>query len=139
MTFSLDPRLEADSAPVCDLALCSVRLMNDARFAWLVLVPRHDGLVEIADLSAGDRARLMEEIVSRANMMAAYQRVMTNKGAAGIDRMTVEQLQPYLKEHWLRIKEELLESRYWPQPVRGVEIPKPGGGMRQLGIPTHRA
>jgi len=80
--------------------------------------------------------RLMEKIVSRANMMAAYQRVMANKGAAGIDRMTVEQLQPYLKEHWLRIKEELLEGRYRPQPVRGVEIPKPGGGMRQLGIPT---
>jgi RNA-directed DNA polymerase len=80
--------------------------------------------------------RLMEEIVSRANMMAAYHRVMANKGAAGIDRMTVEQLQPYLKEHWPRIKEELLEGRYRPQPVRGVEIPKPGGGMRQLGIPT---
>ena len=80
--------------------------------------------------------RLMEKIVSRANMMVAYQRVMANKGAAGIDRMTVEQLQPYLKEHWPRIKEELLEGRYRPQPVRGVEIPKPGGGMRQLGIPT---
>jgi RNA-directed DNA polymerase len=80
--------------------------------------------------------RLMEEIVSRANMMAAYHRVMANKGAAGIDRMAVEQLQPHLKEHWPRIKEELLEGRYRPQPVRGVEIPKPGGGMRQLGIPT---
>lgn len=80
--------------------------------------------------------RLMEEIVSRVNMMAAYHRVMANKGAAGIDRMTVEQLQPYLKEHWPRIREELLEGRYRPQPVRGVEIPKPGGGMRQLGIPT---
>jgi RNA-directed DNA polymerase len=81
-------------------------------------------------------ARLMEEIVSRANMMAAYHRVMANKGAAGIDRMTVEQLQPHLKEHWSRIREELLEGRHRPQPVRGVEIPKPGGGMRQLGIPT---
>jgi RNA-directed DNA polymerase len=81
-------------------------------------------------------ARLMEEIVGRANMMAAYQRVMANKGAAGIDRMSVEQLQPYLKEHWPRIREELLDGRYRPQPVRGVEIPKPGGGMRQLGIPT---
>ena len=78
----------------------------------------------------------MERIVSRENMMAAYHRVMANKGAAGIDRMTVEQLQPYLKEHWPRIGEELLESRYMPKPVRGVEIPKPGGGMRQLGIPT---
>jgi RNA-directed DNA polymerase len=80
--------------------------------------------------------RLMEEIVSRDNMMAAYHRVMANKGAAGIDRMSVEQLQPHLKEHWPRIREELLEGRYRPQPVRGVDIPKPGGGMRQLGIPT---
>ncbi|HEY7844820.1 MAG TPA: group II intron reverse transcriptase/maturase [Bradyrhizobium sp.] len=78
----------------------------------------------------------MEEIVSRDNMMAAYHRVMANKGAAGIDRMSVEQLQPHLKEHWPRIREELLEGRYRPQPVRGVDIPKPGGGMRQLGIPT---
>lgn len=61
---------------------------------------------------------------------------MANKCAAGIDRMTVEQLQPHLKEHRLRIKEELLEGRCRPQPVRGVEIPKPGGGIRQLGIPT---
>ena len=72
--------------------------------------------------------RLMEKIVSRANMMAAHHRVMANKGAAGVDRMTVEQLQPYLKEHWPRIKEELLEGRYRPQPVRGVEIPKPAEG-----------
>jgi len=80
--------------------------------------------------------RLMEMIVSRENMMAAYRRVMANKGAAGIDRMTVEQLQPHLKAHWPHIREDLLEGRYMPKPVRGVEIPKPGGGMRQLGIPT---
>ena len=80
--------------------------------------------------------RLMEKIVSRENMMAAYHRVMANKGAAGIDRMTVEQLAPHLKERWPRIREELLADRYRPQPVRGVELPKPGGGVRQLGIPT---
>lgn len=80
--------------------------------------------------------RLMEKIVSRENMMAAHRRVVANKGAAGIDQMTVEQLQPYLKEHWAQIKEELLNDRYRPLPVRGVNIPKPGGGMRQLGIPT---
>ena len=78
----------------------------------------------------------MEKIVSRENMMVAYRRVVANKGAAGIDRMSVEQLQPHLKEHWPRIREELLGSRYTPRPVRGVAIPKPGGGMRQLGIPT---
>jgi RNA-directed DNA polymerase len=70
--------------------------------------------------------RLMEEIVSRDNMMAAYHRVTANKGAAGIDRMTVEQLQPHLKEHWPCIREELLEGRYRPQPVRGVESPVEG-------------
>jgi len=79
----------------------------------------------------------MERIVSRENMMTAYQRVMANKGAAGIDKMPVEQLKPYLKEHWPRIKEELLAGGYQPAPVRGVEIPKPGGkGLRLLGIPT---
>src|SRR6266852_5777924 len=80
--------------------------------------------------------RLMEAIVSRENMMAAYRRVLANKGAAGIDRMRVEQLQPYLKEHWPRIREDLLAGKYRPAPVRGFEIPKPGGGMRLLGIPT---
>jgi RNA-directed DNA polymerase len=81
----------------------------------------------------------METIVSRENMMAALSRVVANKGAPGIDAMTVEQLKPYLSEHWPRIRQELLADRYRPAPVRGVEIPKPGGGKRQLGIPTRRA
>ena len=80
--------------------------------------------------------RLMELVVSRENMMAAHARVVGNKGAAGIDKMSVADLKPFLKEHWPRIREELLEDRYQPQSVRGVEIPKPGGGMRLLGIPT---
>jgi RNA-directed DNA polymerase len=81
--------------------------------------------------------RLMEIIFSRDNMMTAYQRVMVNKGAPGVDKMTVEQLKPYLMEHWPGIKGELLAGQYQPAPVRGVEIPKPGGkGLRLLGIPT---
>jgi RNA-directed DNA polymerase len=81
--------------------------------------------------------RLMEQIVSRENMMTAYSRVKANKGAPGIDKMTVEQLKPYLVEQWPRIKEDLLAGRYKPSSVRGVEIPKPGGkGKRLLGIPT---
>jgi hypothetical protein len=80
--------------------------------------------------------RLMEQIVSRENMMAAYRRGMANKGAPGIDKISVEQLKPYLKELWPRIKEELLAGQYRPALVRGVEILKPGGkGMRLLGIP----
>jgi RNA-directed DNA polymerase len=79
--------------------------------------------------------QLMEAVVARENMLRAYEQVVSNKGAAGVDGMTVEQLKPYLQEHWERIKEELLNGKYEPQPVRCVEIPKPQGGMRQLGIP----
>lgn len=81
-------------------------------------------------------ARLMDDILSRDNMMAAYRRVVSNKGAPGVDGMTVDQLEGYLKEHWPRIREELLEGTYLPQPVLKVEIPKPDGGKRTLGIPT---
>jgi RNA-directed DNA polymerase len=79
---------------------------------------------------------MMEAVVARENMLRAYEQVVSNKGAAGIDGMTVEQLKPYLQERWAKIKEELLKGEYQPQPVRCVEIPKPQGGMRQLGIPT---
>lgn len=79
---------------------------------------------------------LMEKIVSRGNMMAAYSRVVGNKGAAGVDKMPVTALKGYLQTGWPRIKEELLAGNYDPQLVRKVEIPKPGGGTRMLGIPT---
>jgi group II intron reverse transcriptase/maturase len=78
----------------------------------------------------------MEEIVSRANMQKAYNRVVSNKGAAGVDDMSTGQLKGYLQTDWPRIKEELLNGTYNPHPVRKVEIPKPGGGTRMLGIPT---
>jgi len=80
--------------------------------------------------------RMMEAVVERENMRAALKRVEANKGAAGVDGMSAEGLRPWLHEHWPQVKEELLEGRYKPRPVRKVEIPKPGGGMRQLGIPT---
>src|SRR5207249_4257215 len=73
--------------------------------------------------------QLMEAVVARENLLRAYQQVISNKGAAGVDQMSVEQLKPYLQEHWVRIKEELLKGEYQPQPVRCVEIPKPQGGM----------
>jgi RNA-directed DNA polymerase len=80
---------------------------------------------------------VMEEVVESKNLMKAYQRVVRNKEAAGVDEMTVEELKPHLKIEWPKIKEQLLEDRYKPQPVRRVEIPKPGGkGVRLLGIPT---
>lgn len=79
---------------------------------------------------------LMEKIVSRGNMMAAYSRVVANKGAPGVDGMPVLALKGYLQQEWLHIREELLAGTYHPQPVRKVEIAKPGGGTRMLGIPT---
>jgi group II intron reverse transcriptase/maturase len=80
--------------------------------------------------------RLMETIISRGNMMAAHSRVVSNKGAPGVDEMPVTALKGYLQQEWPRIKEELLAGKYRPQPVLKVEIPKPGGGTRMLGIPT---
>src|SRR5271154_2924234 len=78
----------------------------------------------------------MEDVVERENLKTALAQVKRNKGAAGIDGMTVEDLGPYLKEHWLTIRARLLEGTYKPRPVRRVEIPKASGGTRPLGIPT---
>lgn len=83
-----------------------------------------------------EEVQLMEQVVERSNMKNAYAQVMRNKGAAGIDNMPVESLMPYLREKWPEIKEQLLNGQYKPKPVRKVEIPKPDGGRRQLGIPT---
>lgn len=80
--------------------------------------------------------QLIEEVVHRENLLKALKRVKANRGAPGVDGMTVQQLPDFLREHWLRIKEELLAGTYKPQPVRRVEIPKSDGGTRQLGIPT---
>jgi RNA-directed DNA polymerase len=79
---------------------------------------------------------LMEEVLSRQNMLKALRRVEQNKGAPGIDNLTIENLKPYLRQNWLSIKEQLLKGDYKPQPVLRVEIPKPNGGERLLGIPT---
>lgn len=79
---------------------------------------------------------LMERVVKRENMTRALKRVQKNGGVPGIDGMGIKSLLPYLREHWGSIKEQLLNGTYEPKPVRRVEIPKPDGGVRQLGIPT---
>lgn len=81
-------------------------------------------------------ASLMEEVCQRDNLWKALKRVQANKGAPGVDGMTVHQLPKYLKRHWPKIREQLLAGTYRPQPVKRVEIPKPDGGVRKLGIPT---
>src|ERR671937_1180979 len=80
--------------------------------------------------------RIMEEVCERANLKEALRQVKSNKGSVGVDRMTVDQLRDYLKQHWPAIREQLLIGTYEPKPVRRVEIPKPDGGVRKLGIPT---
>ena len=79
---------------------------------------------------------LMSAIIEPNNMHLAYLRVTRNKGSAGVDGMHVEQLKAYLQQHWPTLKQQLVDGTYQPQPVRKVEIPKPGGGKRMLGIPT---
>jgi RNA-directed DNA polymerase len=78
----------------------------------------------------------MEEICERENLKQALQQVKANKGSAGVDGMTVGGITDYLKQHWPAIREQLLSGTYEPKPVRRVEIPKPDGGIRKLGIPT---
>ena len=78
----------------------------------------------------------MEAIVERDNLRRALAQVRRNKGAPGLDGMTVDDLAPYLKDHWPEIRTQLLNGTYRPQPVRRVEIPKATGGLRPLGIPT---
>ena len=80
--------------------------------------------------------RLMESILERNNMRKAIKRVIKNKGAPGVDGMTVHQIEKYQEEHWIKIETALLDGTYLPMPVRQKEIPKPDGGVRILGIPT---
>jgi RNA-directed DNA polymerase len=79
--------------------------------------------------------QLMEEVCQRENLVRAWQRVRGNKGAPGVDRMTIDDARSYLREHWPAIRSQLLGGTYRPQPVRRVEIPKPDGGVRKLGVP----
>jgi group II intron reverse transcriptase/maturase len=81
-------------------------------------------------------SELLETILERGNMKRAYEQVVRNKGSHGIDGMTVAQLKSHLSENWEQIKSQILDGSYKPSPVRRVEIPKPDGGIRLLGIPT---
>lgn len=109
------------------------------RYEGMLETKSNNGVRSMAALETAEKDganKLLEEILHRDNLNAAYLRVKRNGGAPGVDKMTVEEMLPYLKEH----KEELLASIrggwYKPKPVRRVEIPKPDGGKRNLGVPT---
>lgn len=95
---------------------------------------------EVRSVAAGETKpevpRLMEVVVERSNMRCAYERVVANEGAPGVDGLTVAELKPWLKAHWAKVRQALLTGEYTPSAVRKVEIPKPQGGVRTLGIPT---
>ena len=91
---------------------------------------------ESANNGTFDTSRLLEEALERQNMLLALKRVISNKGSHGVDGMKIDELREHIQKHWLTIKAKLLEGKYNPSPVRRVEIPKPDGGVRLLGIPT---
>jgi len=95
-----------------------------------------EALTARAESEGSGASGLLERVLSRPNMLAAYKRVKQNKGSPGIDGMTVEELLPWLRENWERVRQDLLAGRYRPQPVKRQLIPKRGGGRRELGIPT---
>jgi RNA-directed DNA polymerase len=85
--------------------------------------------------SPASTEQLMEEVCDRENLVRAWKRVRQNKGSPGVDGMTIGDARDYLREHWPSIRSQLLEGTYQPQPVKRVEIPKPDGGVRKLGVP----
>ena len=88
------------------------------------------------EIEGSGRDDLFTQALARANMAMAWKRVRANRGSAGVDGRTIAETAAYLRTHWPRIRESLLNGSYRPEPVRRVQIPKPGGGMRELGIPT---
>ena len=116
MGFSLHPRLAADTAPVCDLDLCTVRLMNDARFAWLVLVPMREGAVEITDLSEADRTLLMAETCRAADALRAV---------APCDKLNIGALGNLVPQLHVHVVARVEGDAAWPGPVWGSGAAKP--------------
>lgn len=123
--FALDPRLAADTVPVGDLALCSVHLMDDARFPWLILVPRRSRASELTDLTAEDAAALMDEIrIAVSVMLALAKPDKVNVGALG-------NIVPQLHVH---VVGRFLSDPAWPGPVwgHGTRTPYPPHARAQM-------
>lgn len=110
-SFDLHPRLESDTVPVCDLPLSAVRLMDDARYAWLVLVPRRAGLTEIIDLDAAGRATLMEEIALASRALWAE---------VPCDKLNVAALGNQVAQLHIHVIARRIDDAAWPGPVWGT-------------------
>ncbi|ADZ72699.1 HIT domain-containing protein [Polymorphum gilvum] len=112
--FDLNPRLEGDSLPVADLALCALRLMKDANYPWLLLIPRQPDLIEILDLAPADRLVLMEEIAAAAEAL---------KGATGCDKLNIAALGNQVSQLHVHVIARFQGDAAWPDPVWGREPP----------------
>jgi diadenosine tetraphosphate (Ap4A) HIT family hydrolase len=108
--FALDPRLAADTDPVGELPLCRVLLMNDARFRWLILVPRRDGLSEIADLPADERTRLVEEAMQAGEALRA---------TGEVDKLNIGALGNIVRQLHVHVVARRIGDAAWPGPVWG--------------------
>lgn len=95
-----------------------------------------ESITAATEQTKAEVSRLMEAVIERSNVGLAYQKVVRNGGAPGVDGLTVGSFKDWLKRHWLHVRTALLEGRYLPSAVRAVDIPKPSGGVRTLGIPT---
>ncbi len=116
MSFALDERLAKDTLPVGDLPLSRLLLMNDARWPWLILVPRRDGLVELTDLDAGERAALIEEAASAAEFLKAH---------AKADKINVGALGNIVRQLHLHVIARFVGDPAWPGPVWGQGAARP--------------
>jgi diadenosine tetraphosphate (Ap4A) HIT family hydrolase len=110
MSFALDERLARDTFVVGDMALARVLLMNDARWPWLILVPRRDGLVELADLDPGDRTQLIEEAAYASRFLKAH---------AGADKINVGALGNIVRQVHVHVVARTIGDPAWPGPVWG--------------------
>jgi len=123
-------KAEADRADQAGAAETGRNSVDAAARAEVDMATRARTKAEVATTS------LMDAVVERGNLLLAYQRVVENKGAAGVEQVAVCELKDHLKQHWPTIRTRLLVGEYQPQAVRRVDIPKPPGGVRTLGIPT---
>lgn len=130
--FRLDARLAADSVPVIDLPLCSVLLMNDARFPWLLLVPRHAGMSEVHDLDEGDQEQLWREIRSAAYALRA---------AVPCDKLNIGALGNIVRQLHVHVVARVVDDAAWPGPVWGSGVARPydapGREQRILALRDH--
>ena len=111
MSFSLDKQLEKDTEAVCDLALCSVRLMRDARFPWLVLIPRKDTVVEFTDLSQDDQHQLMQEVACASRVL---------QSSYNPDKMNIAMLGNMVRQLHVHVVARFQSDDAWPKPIWGI-------------------